>query len=74
MLRHLTLPPALRTVVVGRMQRVDLGDGFQLELRHVGMDHNELLFVEQDAIGQTQPINLALWSTLPWPQVTDRDG
>jgi hypothetical protein len=56
------------------MEHVDLGDGFQLELRHVGMGHHELLLVEQDAVGQTQPIELALWSALPWTQVTDRDG
>jgi hypothetical protein len=34
------------------MQRVDLGDGFQQELGHGGVDYQELLFVEQDAIGQ----------------------
>jgi hypothetical protein len=45
MLRHLTLALAFRTVVVCRMERVDAGDGPELELRHVGVDHDELLLV-----------------------------
>jgi len=55
MLWHLTLTITLRTVGVRWVQRVDLGDGFQLELGHVGVDHHELLLVEKDAVGQTQP-------------------
>src|SRR5215471_3462046 len=54
MLRHLALALALWTVVVCRMERVDPGDVFQLELGHVGVDHHEPLLVEKDAVGQTQ--------------------
>jgi len=74
MLRHLTLPLALGTVIVCGMERVDLGDGFQLELRHVGVDHDEFLLVEQDAIGKTQLGDLAFWPACPWTEVADRHG
>ena len=37
---------------VGWMQRANAGDVFQLELRHEGVDHCELLLVEQYAARQ----------------------
>ena len=52
MLRNLTLALAFRAVGVGRVQRPDASDVFQLELRHEGVDHYELLFVEQYAVRQ----------------------
>jgi hypothetical protein len=61
-------------VIVCGVERVDLGDGFQLQLRHVGVDHHEFLLAEKDAVGQPQSVDLALWSALPWTQVTDREG
>jgi len=52
MLGHLALAVALRAVSVRRVQRVN-ARGLKLQLRHMGVDHDELLLVEQDAIGQT---------------------
>jgi hypothetical protein len=48
MLRHLALAIALRAIGVRWGQRVDRGV-LQLPLGHVGVDHHELLLVEQDA-------------------------
>jgi len=58
MLRHLTFAFAGWALRVRRMQRVN-GCGFQLQLRHVCVDHDEFLLFEQDAVGQAQPVTLA---------------
>jgi hypothetical protein len=32
----------------------------------VGVDHHEFLLTEKDAVGQPQPVDLAIRSALPW--------
>jgi len=46
MLWDLALTLAFRAVGVGGVQRADAGDVFQLDLRHVGVDHHEFLLDE----------------------------
>ena len=69
MLWDLALALAFRAVGVGGVQRADAGDVFQLELTDVGVDYNELLFVEQHAIGQAELGDLALRPAGRRPQV-----
>jgi hypothetical protein len=47
---HVTRAFARGAFGIRRMQCVNAG-GLQLQLRHVGVDHHELLLVEQYAIG-----------------------
>ena len=69
MLRNLTLALAFRAVGVARVQSPDASDVFQLELTDVGVDYNELLFVEHYAIGQAELGDLALRPAGRRPQV-----
>jgi hypothetical protein len=69
---HLTLTIALRAVGVRWMRRVDRGV-LQLKLGHVGMDHDEFLFVEQYAVRQPQPVDLAFRPARPRTVIADRD-
>jgi len=73
MLWHLTLTITLRTVGVRWVQRVYLANGFQLELGHVAVDHHELLLVEQNAVGETQLVDVALRPASPRPKVAHCD-
>jgi hypothetical protein len=63
-------PLALRTVGVGWVQFLG-SRGLQLKLGYVGVDHHELLLVEQDAVGKTQLGDVALRPAGPWAEVAD---
>jgi len=65
---------ALRALCVRRMQRMRGGNGFQLELLNWCVDHREALLCEHQAVGKTQPGDIALCATGPWAQVPDSGG
>jgi len=61
----------MRALGIRRVQRVDAGDGLELQLTDVGVDDREALLSEHLAVGQAQPVDLALSPASPWAQVSD---
>ena len=46
---------------------------FKLQLRDVAVQEDETLLAQQNPVGETQPLELALWAASPWSEVSDRD-
>jgi len=69
---HATASLALQALCIRRVLRVDAGDDLELELTEVRADDREALLAEHHAVGQAQPVDLALGPAGPRTETTDR--